>query len=172
MLLFLNVIIWGSIGTYYLIAEIMRPGIKLIEGCDNVDDCLSKYKFEEAREYASGNQWLNSFKMEKIVMAETNYWIKQKDFDRAISIVDETAPSAFSPDDGVTKARIKFEILTQIIDKLIGENNFVEAEKWALIAPNNRNINGKGRQQNEYDPDENQRKSLLMKIKEAEKVLK
>jgi len=73
-------------------------------GCDNVDDCLSKYKFEEARKYASNlkdYEYSDDFIPEKtgtnpkgdaffkIICSETNYWINQNELNKAENVAKE-----------------------------------------------------------------------------------
>ena len=58
-------------------------------GCDNVDDCLSKYKFEEARKFASNMKSGKTEELYKIICSESDYWINQNDLIRAINISKE-----------------------------------------------------------------------------------
>jgi hypothetical protein len=62
----------------------------LICGCSNVDDCLSKYKFEEARKYASNiKEVWRPKQMVKIISAEAEYWVTQKEFSKALVLCKE-----------------------------------------------------------------------------------
>ena len=51
-------------------------------GCDNVDDCITKYKFEEARAYANG---YNS-DLRNIIKSEVTYYTSQKRIGFCISV--------------------------------------------------------------------------------------
>ena len=62
--------------------------------CRNVDDCISKYCFEEAREYAAHKGLLRSrsdisFDFAKIIKSEATYWLGEKDVKRAINASNE-----------------------------------------------------------------------------------
>ncbi|WP_395050303.1 hypothetical protein [Flavobacterium sp.] len=76
--------------------------------CDNIDDCLSKYKFEEARNYASeltdenyDKKWYNYIvggveerktkneELYKIISTETDYWISQNELEKAENTCNE-----------------------------------------------------------------------------------
>jgi hypothetical protein len=57
--------------------------------CNNVDDCLSKYKFSEARTFASslnsgglGENMSQVKALSKIINAECNYWLSQNEISR------------------------------------------------------------------------------------------
>ena len=63
-------------------------------GCDNVDDCITKYKFEEARAYANG---YNS-DLRNIIKSEVTYYTSQKELDFAFrSIMEYTFFEGFEP---------------------------------------------------------------------------
>lgn len=51
--------------------------------CENVDDCLSKYKFKEARELDGKDSSSIYSQLPKIIEAEVTFWISQKEFERA-----------------------------------------------------------------------------------------
>jgi hypothetical protein len=63
-------------------------------GCDNIDDCVSKYKFEEARKYAAlitdnsreKKYWNDRTSKEaflEIIIKETEFWINQGELEKA-----------------------------------------------------------------------------------------
>lgn len=58
--------------------------------CINVDDCISKYCFEEARNYASNESRSDiSFDFAKIIKSEATYWLGEKDVKRALNVSSE-----------------------------------------------------------------------------------
>lgn len=63
-------------------------------GCSGVDDCITKYKFEEARAYANGR---NS-DLRNIIKSEVTYYTTQKELDIAFrSIMEYTFWYGFEP---------------------------------------------------------------------------
>ncbi|RZP03077.1 MAG: hypothetical protein EVA43_04180 [Flavobacteriales bacterium] len=65
-------------------------------GCDSVDDCITKYKFEEARAYAEYG-FVNK-NLRTIIKSEVTYYTSQKELDIAFrSIMEYTFQSGFEP---------------------------------------------------------------------------
>lgn len=109
-------------------------------GCDNLDDCLSKYKFEEARKYASaivtsednnkyGNGRWSKEALFDIIYSESKYWINQNDLNRAESLAKELSNFSFS---GETILRdIDDEVKTKYVE-LINEIiiKYCESGDW------------------------------------------
>ena len=64
-------------------------------GCASMEDCITNYKFEEARQYASedgGGRW----DMQKIISSEVSYYASQQELDMAFrSIMEYTFSNGF-----------------------------------------------------------------------------
>lgn len=72
-------------------------------GCDNIEDCISKNKFDEARKYQSQlpsdgleRKFFSVDRVEhknpalfKIISAEAKFWLNQNDLERALKISEE-----------------------------------------------------------------------------------
>lgn len=129
-------------------------------GCLSVDDCLGKYKFAEARKFISilneNLQQGGDEAMQKAVTSEAFYWVKNKEYEKAINVIDETADVALAQYySSEKKNEIRFNVLNRIIEKIIDEGDFKEAKKWIVKID-----------------DVKEQKKLLKKIENAEKVLK
>ena len=100
-------------------------------GCDNVDDCLSKLKFEEARKYAANET--PGFRPDafyKIIVAETQYWISQNELDRAKNTLKELLSLENGMNGNETERKEKFsELNNNIIIKYCEKKQFDEAQK-------------------------------------------
>ena len=131
--------------------------------CENIDDCLGKYKFEEARKLVSqeeGSWDAESIAMRKIVFAEAYYWVKNKEYEKALNVIDETSALAmysYGTDNYRLKKKnkIRTDILNRIIEKIIYEEDFKKAKKWVLKIDT-----------------QSEQKRLLKKIETAEKLSK
>lgn len=105
-------------------------------GCVNLDDCISKYKFEEARKYA-GNWQAASTDMNKVIIAEAQYCISQKQFNRAFILSKELAYRK------IGDSNEEFhKLLSEIISAKIQENdlndiNAVFSGYDLIVLPNN-----------------------------------
>lgn len=144
-------------------------------GCDGVHDCLGKYKFDCARTFYDRSEDVMGSTMQGIVIAEATYWVTNKDYERALTVVDETAGDAvYCISCGENeKFKIRFEILNKIIEKLIDEGNFHEAKKWAFKASDDRNNGGWTKEDgSHFNKNETQRYILLKKVDDAEELLK
>ena len=145
--------------------------------CISCEDCLSKYEFEGARAYLALSDWREAnFRQEITVLtAESNYWVKQKDYERALNIVDEFHNEMAERE----KQKIKHDILSKIIDDFISLKDYEKAKLFALKASDNINLGGENKSENPSAWDEeselknwkSQQKDLLDKIKNAEKLL-
>jgi len=66
-------------------------------GCASMEDCITNYKFEEARQYASedgGGRW----DMQKIISSEVSYYASQQELDMAFrSIMEYSFSNGFEP---------------------------------------------------------------------------
>lgn len=149
--------------------EEIKP--KLVEKykCYGVDDCLSKYEFQGAREFASETEkfepWDVDANMNKIITAESTYWINEKEYERAYKIIKEYEPSRTYED--YLKSEKEFKVLDNIISSLINDSEFEKALLWALKASD---IEGTDGFKIIGDGD-SQQKILINKIKSAKKLL-
>jgi hypothetical protein len=139
--------------------EEIKP--KLVEKykCYGVDDCLSKYEFQGAREFASetakfGYSWEAEDINNKIITAESTYWINEKEYDRAYKIIKEVGEN-------------EFKVLDDITSSLISDKEFDNALLWALKASDIKTTVG----YNISDGEDSQQKILLKKIATAKKML-
>ncbi len=158
------------------------------EPCKNVDDCLYKYNFEEARKYAyeipnkergfwSDPDTYKGKELKKIIQQESIYWINQNEFDRALLTIDEFPNDIFAPSDRYTntnyyieqKYKLRFEILNKIIDKLLYNANFTKAKEWANKGAADRDINGVASEKDDFKSDQIQRDVLLSIVSKAHK---
>lgn len=118
-------------------------------GCDNVDDCLSKYKFEEARKFASNMKSGKTEELYKIICSESDYWINQNDLIRAINISKELKNLDVSDwgdnIDETLRDNKYIELTLQIISKYCQNKQWVEAKNVAFMLPEKLSIDeGKG----------------------------
>jgi len=114
--------------------------------CDNIDDCLSKYKFDGARAYlglenpeADDNyEKKDNYKNleKKIVIAEAEYWSGQNEFDKALSIIDA---SNLSED---FKRPLKLSLYDKAVIFNCEKQDWNKALSWALKAPIDREMSG------------------------------
>ncbi len=107
-------------------------------GCDNVDDCLSKNKFDEARKYAAAEQevWRPKY-LYKIIIAETQYWMLNNELKRANNTLKELM--ILDVDEFEVKEEEKykkyFELSNSIIFKYCEKNLFDKALTLANELP-------------------------------------
>lgn len=123
-------------------------------GCENVDDCLAKYKFEEARKYASK---LDDYKYNddffpkktgenpkadaffKIICTETDYWINQYDLKRAEASLKELRSLDVSNHNISESDRDEkyLDLTFSIISKYCQKQQFENAKELAYDLPTN-----------------------------------
>ena len=109
--------------------------------CDNVDDCLSKNKFDEAMKYATidadgfwkaENHYRNGMAapeaIQKVLIYEVNYWISQNQLERAIKVTKELNVYKES-------AKLFTDLNISIIQKYCSLGQFDEAEIFANELP-------------------------------------
>lgn len=75
-----------------LIESSEKEKISKERGCDNVNDCLSQYKFEEARQFMSLTNSLYSTKnlmLRQIISAEVTFFMSNDSEERALSVLRE-----------------------------------------------------------------------------------
>ena len=146
---------------------------KLVEKykCYGLDDCLSKYEFRGAREFASEtakfegpNRELDN--MNKIITAESTYWVNEKDYDRAYKIIKEYQATGYDSDK--INFKKEFKILDDIISSLISDKEFDKALLWAIKATDIKDADGFGTEV--WDKD-SQQKILVKKITTSKKLL-
>jgi len=150
--------------------EEIKP--KLVEKykCYGVDDCLSKYEFQGAREFASetakfGYSWEAEDINNKIITAESTYWINEKEYDRAYKIIKEYQPTGYEAD--YINFKKEFKILDDIISSLISDKEFDKALLWALKATDIKDDKGFELS----DGKDSQQKILVKKITTSKKLL-
>ena len=149
---------------------------KLVEkyNCFNVDDCLSKYEFEGAREFVSEMIKFDDYgyrkSFEKIINSETIYWLDNKEYERAYKIVKEyDSGGAFSEYENSEK---QYKIIEDIISSLLSDGNIKEAYLWALKASTTKDPSGYSAGSAYSDSGSTQQQVLIEKIETAKKVLK
>ena len=107
--------------------------------CTGVDDCLSKYEFEGARAYmdiSDKKEYDKSYDWEVIISAEADYWIKEGEFKKAFSIIDQTISRVYFGGSYMTHHNlIRMKAISAIVDELNDKNEFNEARKWVLKCP-------------------------------------
>ena len=143
--------------------EEIKP--KLVEKykCYGVDDCLSKYEFQGAREFASETAkfgYDDEANMNKIITSESTYWINEKEYDRAYKIIKEVGEN-------------EFKVLDDITSSLISDKEFDNALLWALKASDIKATDGSNPGIDSFSKDHgpSQQKMLLKKIATAKKML-
>lgn len=103
-------------------------------GCDNVDDCLSKYKFEEARKHGSlSSDWEKTKIFQKIIITESEYWISQNELDKAYNVARELLIN-FREDTEFGEKKYS-ELVLIIIKKYCQEKQFDKAMELGLELP-------------------------------------
>jgi hypothetical protein len=155
--------------------EEIKP--KLVEKykCYGVDDCLSKYEFQGAREFASETgkfePWDVEANMNKIISTESTYWINEKEYERAYKIIKEYEPSRTYED--YLKSEKEYKVLDDIISSLISDKEFDKALMWALKASDIKASDGSDPGIDSFNEDHgpSQQKILLKKIENAKKML-
>jgi len=109
--------------------------------CTGVDDCLSKYEFEGARAYmdiSDKREYDKSYDWEVIISAESDYWIKEGEFKKAFSIIDQTISRVVFGSSNIDETHhnlIRMKAISAIVDELCTKNEFNEARKWVLKCP-------------------------------------
>ena len=142
--------------------------------CISCEDCMTKYNFEAAHAFLSITCKYDYFCEEisiKLLNSETNYWITLKEYQRALSVVDEYKSEGGFDED---KIKIKFDVLSLIIDNYIAEKDFSNAKLYALKSSDNINLSGYSKSYS-YDSEDqwrSQQTELLERIDKAEKILK
>ena len=188
--LILALIIFLIISIIYFIKPIINTieeyKLNFQHDCIGVDDCLSKYNFEGARAYISlpydvGNYkerdahndgWVN------IIVAESNYWVNNGDFKKALQILDADKQNYNNATDlnFVYFNRAKYDLINNIIEKLLDDNEFDEARKWVLKCPDKHESGQNFREEDgfykRHKPSEKMRYILNKKIDELEKLSK
>jgi hypothetical protein len=174
ILFFISIMLFSCKSEYEQKEEYFEEEIKpkLVEKykCYGVDDCLSKYEFQGAREYASESRkfepsWDVEANLSKIITAESTYWLNEKEYERAYKIIKEYEPGETYQD--YLKSEKEFKVLDDIISSLINESEFDKALLWALKASDINGVSGNKISEGE----DSQQKILLKKIATAKKML-
>ena len=154
--------------------------------CIGIDDCLSKFEFEGARAYISLPYDVENYKergahddgWKNILVSESNYWVKNGDFKKAIEVLDADKENykvgnVFSTS-GFNKT--KYDLISKIIEELLDDNEFNEARKWVLKCPDKHESGIDFREEDGYykkhKPHEKMRYILNKKIDEFENLSK
>tara|TARA_B100000963_G_scaffold292105_1_gene262334 strand:- start:1376 stop:1930 length:555 start_codon:yes stop_codon:yes gene_type:complete len=143
--------------------------------CENVDDCITKFNFEAARAFAGVEDDLMGDKQKafkKVISAETNYWIDEGEYDRALSILAEGKVGIEDTPLGETEFNVmRFKLISSVVDKLLDQASYKEAKKWALKC-DDLTVDGWSKSQDRnYDEKTNMKNTLLKKIKETEELM-
>jgi hypothetical protein len=152
---------------------------KLIEKykCSSCEDCMTKYNFEAAHAYLALADWREANFREEIAVltAEANYWVKEKDYERAMDILEEFHLDGYENE----KQKVKFNILSSIIDDYISLKDFDNAKIYALKSSDDINLSGESKSENPDAWDEvseieswrSQKTELIERIEKAENLL-
>ena len=141
--------------------------------CISCEDCMTKYNFDAAHAFLAIIIKYEHYAEEpslKLLTAETNYWITLKEYQRALSVVDEYKSDNFDNE----KMKRKFDVLSSIIDNYIADKDFLNAKLYALKSSDNINLSGYSKS-NSYESEDDwrsQQTELLERIDKAEKILK
>lgn len=176
---FTTITILGGIALLLMSCDSKGKELEEKYKCNSVEDCLKKYEFEGAHAFCSLNS--NSMGSEQelqLLNGESEYWLKEKDYLRAITIIDEFSIAGTRVHMESDVREIKLKVFNKIIDNLIEERNFDKAKEFALKLSDVENDDG-------YDEDffmrlssdktrkfKSQQKVVLEKIETAEKLLK
>jgi hypothetical protein len=156
------------------------PKIKELEEkykCNSFEDCLDKYEFEGAHAFGSHLNMSSEDEL-RLVNAESEYWVKEKEYSKAISLIDEFSTAGTRVHMEGDLLEIKLKTFNKIIDNLIEERNFDKAKEFALKLSNTENNDGDSEEYfMDLSSDEDrkfmsQQKVMLDKIETAEKLLK
>lgn len=150
--------------------------------CKSVDDCLSIYDFVSARKIADllnddAIGGVRAENMQKIIIEEALYWARDNDFNRSFNTISEgknhfTEYNDYRP--GLYYGA-QFTIISFIVDRLIDEEKYKTAKKWALKLPDAvynssyQLIYEKG--EDGYDEEKTMVKILFDRIDKTEKLL-
>ncbi|MDA0316585.1 MAG: hypothetical protein O2906_05550 [Bacteroidetes bacterium] len=150
--------------------------------CKSVDDCLSIYDFVSARKIANllnddAIGGVRAENMQKIIIEEALYWARDNDFNRSFNTISEgknhfTEYNDYRP--GLYYGA-QFTIISFIVDRLIDEEKYKTAKKWALKLPDAvydsyyQLIYEKG--EDGYDEEKTMVKILFDRIDKTEKLL-
>ena len=154
--------------------------------CIGIDDCLSKFEFEGARAYISLPYDVGNYKergahddgWKNILVSESNYWVKNGDFKKAIEILDADKENykVGNVFDASGFNKTKYDLISKIIEELLDDNEFNEARKWVLKCPDKHESGIDFREEDGYykkhKPHEKMRYILNKKIDEFENLSK
>lgn len=108
-------------------------------GCDNVDDCLSQYKFNEARQFMSEKRiWDRGGYLRLIISAEVTFFMSNDSEERALSVLREYTFDR-SPDMGPYESDWNVDYNEEVnwyndqLEEIITGDKWDEAELRKLI---------------------------------------
>jgi len=156
--------------------------------CTGVDDCLSKYEFEEARAYVNfiksstdnmsyGELAEYDAGWKKIINQESDFWFNDGDYEKALSIIKEEKLKFVHEgtrdlfDEHSYNLAIH-KLINSIIDELLIQNKFEDAKRWSFRLPDAK-TNGWSRDgsPHKYDEAPKMKDVMMKKIKEYENTL-
>ena len=108
-----------------------------------IDDYLNKYKWEEAREINSSMvDSIRNKNLKKITMKESSYWANEKNYEKALSIVDESSdiPNEIWYDEEWEE--FKYDIINKAVTNYCENDNYNQAKIFAMKAADDRLVDG------------------------------
>lgn len=151
--------------------------------CENIDDCLSKYNFEAARDFnAKMNEldikpngknlysWDKEKNMRNILSSEITFLLSNDEFEKALSVLESEKNIYGGFGNDYWKER--YELISSVVAHYLENEQYDNAKKWALKASNERNNEGwQEEDTNDWNPNKTQQKILLQKVEEFKKVM-
>ena len=113
-----------------------------------------------------------------ILVSETNYWVNNGDFKKAFQILEADKQNYNNATDlnYVHFNRAEYDLINNIIEKILDDNEFNEARKWVLKCPDKHESGIDFREEDgfykKHKPYEKMRYILNKKIDEFEKLSK
>ena len=132
--------------------------------------CRTMWKLQRKR--CNDDGWKN------ILVSESNYWVKNGDFKKAIEVLDADKENykVGNVFDASGFNKTKYDLISKIIEELLDDNEFNEARKWVLKCPDKHDSGIDFREEDGYykkhKPYEKMRYILNKKIDEFEKPIK
>jgi hypothetical protein len=166
-------LISACVSKYERDKENALKGVREKYSCISVDDCLSKYDFEAARAFMGADEFSEYENLRKIVEAESIYFAKNGDYERAISVIDEADMSHYIEED---IQKMKFKIYEISVNSFLEKGDYDNAKKWAMRSSDIHSTNGRTKEIYDHygykwTKDITQRGNLLAKIKEYKKTI-
>ena len=161
--------------TYYVIPSTSNFLTKVERGCDDMDDCIAKYKFDEATLYVNENPWdyEGPDDKRKIRKANVNYFLLNTANEQAYMLMaDYHFESSFPTSDYWLDAyNVEVEWFNQVVESIIieSENNQELLRKLILmlkpLAKKDIKASRRDKKKDHYIADDSRKKELLKKYK-------